>query len=185
MPNAVEKVLRLSPSLGALLLVLYIGVSHTRAEPQPAMDGAIERVVDLFAVRNFWPPTPDAAEQHFRALLGPLQRQQPMPGALTLVGTPVGPVARTTITFSRVDDQWYFVGASIFMSGADPKKQQTIAIAAIRRRLGKPSWSRRDNLMGLRSIGWTLRGAMELMLAPSSIEGEKLLMLTVSQPTGP
>jgi hypothetical protein len=102
-----------------------------------------------------------------------------------LVGGPVGSIARTSIAFSRDGEQWAFIGASVFMGADDLQGLETTVAATIRKRLGKPRWTRQNTDRVLHSMGWALARNMELLLAPSSVEGEHLLMITVSEPTGP
>ena len=137
----------------------------------------------LTAARKVWPLAPDDAERQLGAL-GPWKREQPVPEVLTLVGPASGIVQRSELSYSADGKKgWAFVGASFFVRASEPTSLKTLG-ELIRKKLGKPRWTHRNVAGELPSNGWSLGGRLELVLGKSPVEGESLLVLTISEPQG-
>jgi hypothetical protein len=138
--------------------------------------------VELVAKREMWPLDPGSAEELLRGL-GHVRRETPEPRALSLIGGPSGALARFEVSYSQDDaGQWAFNVANFFFGEADlPALNQKIETAIIER-LGKPDWTERQ--AELPSSGWSLGRDMNLLLAPSPNQGERLVLLSVSEPEG-
>lgn len=142
----------------------------------------IDGLVALVAQRRLWPLGPDAAEKKLAAL-GPWKRDQPLAEVLTLIGAPSGVVQRSEISYSSDGNKgWIFVGASVFVRGANLSEMQKAIADLVSTKLGKPRWTRRAQGSDVPSAGWKLGARQELLVRQSPVEGEKLLVVMVSEP---
>jgi hypothetical protein len=138
--------------------------------------------VDLVIKRELWPLEPASAEELLKRL-GHVRRETSVPHALSLVGGPTGSVARFEVSYSEGDDgHWTFNAANFFLGDAELATLYRKLETRITERLGKPAWTEKQN--DLPSTGWSLGRDMSLLLAPSPNQGERLVMLSVSQPEG-
>jgi hypothetical protein len=138
--------------------------------------------VDLVVKRELWPLKPASAEELLQGL-GQVRRETPIPRALSLVGGPTASVARFEVSYSQDEDgHWTFNAATFFLGDADLPRLYRRLQTRITERLGKPEWTEKQN--DLPSSGWSLGRDMSLLLAPSPNQGERLVMLSISEPEG-
>lgn len=146
-----------------------------------AHDRAIDPV-DLVVKRDLWPLEPAAAEKLLQSL-GQVRREAPIPHALSLVGGPTATLARFDVSYAQDDEgRWTMNAASFFLGDADLGALYQRLETRITERLGKPEWSEKQN--DLPSSGWSLGRDMSLLLAPSPNQGERLVVLSISEPEG-
>lgn len=164
-------------------------VQTTRSPPSPSpgaatREASVEDIVALATDRTLWPARPEVAEERLR-LFGSLKREQPVPEVLTLVGGRSGPLERVEVSYSADGKNgWIFLGASFFLGASDlPRLQKTIE-ADLRKQLGKPRFTKKGKGEEIPALGWKLHGRMELLLRKSPVEGEKLLLVMISEPQG-
>jgi hypothetical protein len=151
--------------------------AHTAGSRGQAVDP-----VELVVKRDLWPLEPASAEKLLQEL-GHVRREVPFPRALSIVGGPTGPVERFEVSYSQDDDgHWTFNAASFFLRDPDLQALYQKLETRIIERLGKPAWTERQG--DLPSSGWNLGRDMSLLLAASPNQGERLLMLSVSEPEG-
>ena len=140
-------------------------------------------MVKLVGQRKLWPLKADLAEEQLRAL-GPWKREQPIPEVLTLVAGRSGIVARSEISYAAdAKKRWFFVGASFFVADPDLARLHRALSEVVQKQLGKPRWTRKAN-GDLPAAGWKLGNNLELLLARSPVEGERLLAIMISEPQG-
>jgi len=157
------------------------------AEPNPSLEVNHEKQsvdpVDLVVKRELWPLEPASAEEILQGL-GHVRRETPAPDVLSLVGGPTGALARFEVSYSQdADGRWTFNVASFFFGGEPdlPALYQKIE-TRITERLGKPKWTEKQE--ELPSSGWSLGRDMSLLLTSSPNQGERLVMLSISEPEG-
>lgn len=151
--------------------------SPAASEREPAVDP-----IDLVVKRDLWPLEPAAAERLLQGL-GQVRRETVGPHGLSLVGGPTPTLARFDVSYSQDDDgHWTLNAASFFLRDADLTLLYARLETRIIERLGRPEWrSQQDELP---SSGWSLGRDMSLLLAPSPNQGERLVMLSISEPEG-
>jgi hypothetical protein len=106
-----------------------------------------------------------------------------MEQSLALSGGPSGALARFQVAYSGDEKgHWTFNVATFFLGDSDLHRLHAAVEKQLAELLGKPEWV--DKSSDLPSAGWGLGRSMKLLLAPSPIGGEKLLMISISEPDG-
>jgi hypothetical protein len=158
----------------------------TQAEPTP-LDAEqradeLEEAVKRVAKRNLWPLPPPKAEALLKSL-GAVSRNEPMPQALELSGGPSGALARFQVAYSGDEKgHWTFNVATFYLGDPDLRRLHASVEKQLTQLLGKPKWVNGSD--ELASAGWGLGHSMELLFAPSPNSGEKLLLISISEPEG-
>ncbi len=148
-----------------------------------AADVTPSQLVQLAARPKAWPMSADAVERYL-APLGKARRQQVNAGALTIEGGTSPVVSRFEVSYTGGSDASSFTSASFFLASEDPLALWQHYEALLTAELGAPAWKRDNGGSEPPSAGWNLGAALELLLAPSPNEGERGLLLSISEPEG-
>jgi len=174
-----------SPALPRLLaMVIALMASTAFASDDRPENAATSELVKLVAQKALWPLQADGVESHLQTL-GPWKREQPIPEALTWVAGASKLATRAEVSYATdAKKRWSFVGASFFLGAADLDRLYRELNELIQHQIGKPRWTRKGSKGQAPSTGWRLANRLELLLGRSPVDGEKLLVLTISEPQG-
>jgi hypothetical protein len=150
------------------------------ADEAPASNATVESVVGLIAKPNLWPLDIESARRILSAL-GPVTREQPTASHVSLVGGPVGPLARYEVAYSLDAQQyWAFGSAGFVLADRDlPRLYRTLE-TRLTQLLGKPARSAAVKAGALPMTAWDLGDAILLSLAPSGKTGECRVLIASS-----
>lgn len=150
---------------------------------EPPADVTPAGLVQLVAKPKAWPMSAEAVERYLERL-GKTRREQPAGKALTLIGGASRAVTRFEVSYTGGTDARAFTSASFYLTSDDLIALWHSYETLITTELGAPAWKRDNGAGEPPSAGWNLGGPMELLLAPSPHEGERGLVLTISEPEG-